>query len=125
MADIDLTFVEIANEESEKKASKPTVHDEKEIAPRFTEGVKAFYFELGKNTPTDEKMALLEGMETDFIFDELKRRFKDLNRIIEGITSIVTNTEPIDVSPERIEALRADFKEAERIKKEFKEIMDA
>ena len=123
MADIDLTFVEIANEESEKK--KPTVHDEKEIAPRFTEGVKAFYFELGKNTPTEEKMALLEGMETDFIFDELKRRFMDLNRIIEGVASIVTNSEVIDVSPERIESLRADFKEAERVKKEFKEIINA
>lgn len=125
MADIDLTFVEIANEESEKKASKPTVHDEKEIAPRFTEGVKAFYFELGKSTPPEEKMALLEGMETDFIFDELMRRFKDLNRIIQGVVSVLSNTEPVDVSPERIEALRADFKEGERIKNKFKEIIDA
>lgn len=124
MADIDLTFVEIANEESEKK-SKPTVHDEKEIAPRFTEGVKAFYFDLGKNTPAEEKMALLEGMETDFIFDELKRRFMDLNRIIQGVVSVLSNTGPVDVSPERIDSLRADFKEAERMKKEFKEIINA
>ena len=121
MADIDLTFIELINENETE--STPAI-DAKKIEPQFTEGVKEFYVNLGKTTPKAEKMALLEGVETDFLFDELRRRFTDLNLIIEGITSIVLNSEPVDVSPQRIEALRRDFKQAEKLRDKFKEIIN-
>lgn len=121
MADIDLTFIELI---SENEPESIPVVDEKKIEPQFTEGVKEFYVNLGKTTPKAEKMALLEGIETDFLFDELRRRFSDLNRIIEGVTSIVLNAEPVDVSPQRIESLRKDFKQAEKIRDKFKEIVN-
>ena len=121
MADIDLTFIELI---SENEPESIPVIDEKKIEPQFTEGVKEFYVNLGKTTPKAEKMALLEGIETDFLFDELRRRFSDLNRIIEGVTSIVFNAEPVDVIPQRIESLRRDFKQAEKIRDKFKEIVN-
>ena len=128
MAEIDLTFINLCNgqEVSEVKVSNPRateakVKDKKLIAPQFTKGAEELYENLGKKTTPEERAALLGGMETDDLFDELRRRFENLNVIIEGITSIVLCQKPVNVSPERIESLRADFQQAESIREQFKE----
>ena len=126
MSNIDLTYMYIANgEEMTAPFEESKVHDKKEIEPQFTDGVKEFYTNMGKNLPEREIMALLSETPIDYIFDELKRRFDGLNKVIEGVTAIVLNTEPVDVSPERIEGLRADFKQAELLKKNLEEIIKA
>ena len=124
MAEIDLTFIELLNEEEETKEPEVVI-DKKKIEPRFTEGVKEFYINLGKNMPNDEKEAMLEEIEIDYLFNELRRRFEGLSRVIEGVTAVVLDTDPVDVNPERIEALRADFKRAEKLKDRLKEIINA
>lgn len=124
MADIDLTYMFIAND-GKKEAHTPKVHDVKEIEPQFTDGVKEFYVNMGKNLPEREITALLSETPIDYIFDELSRRFKALNKMWEDMRAIVLNTEPTYVTPEHVEELREDFKRAEALKERFKEIVNA
>ena len=132
MAEIDLTYVELVNmneEEHTHKAEKPErateakVKDKRLIAPQYTEGVREYYENLGKNLPQQELLSMLANIKIDYLFDELRRRFGELNGIIEGVTAIVLNTDPVDVSPERIEELRHDFKRAEKLKNDLKNII--
>jgi|GEM_PF-4659405 len=131
MAEIDLTFIELANANYEqrmdkaKRATEAKVKDKKVIQPQFTEGVQEYYENLGKNLPKQELSTMLSTIKVDYLFDELRRRFEGLNSVIEGVTAVVLNTEPVDVSPARIEALRADFKRAEELKEELKKIINA
>lgn len=127
MADIDLTFVELVNEEGthEVEVSEKKVIDKKGIEPQFTEGVKKFYVDMGKNMPEDELRAFLSETNIDYIFDELSRRFKALNKTWEDMRAIFYNTEPTYVTPEHVEELREDFKRAEALKERFKEIVNA
>ena len=131
MAEIDLTFIELANANYEqrmdkaKRATEAKVKDKKVIQPQFTEGVREYYENLGKNLPKQELSTMLSTIKVDYLFDELRRRFEGLNSVIEGVTAVVLNTEPVDVSPARIEALRADFKRAEELKEELKKIINA
>ena len=96
------------------------VEGKKIYNPSVAQLLAAGYLPIYETTP-EERAALLGGMETDDLFDELRRRFENLNAIIEGITSIVLCQKPVNVSPERIESLRADFQQAESIREQFKE----
>ena len=132
MAEIDLTYVELVNMNEEehthkmdeaKRATEAKVKDKRIIAPQYTEGVREYYENLGKNLPKQELSSMLANIKIDYLFDELRRRFGELNGIIEGVTAIVLNTDPVDVSPERIEELRHDFKRAEKLKNDLKNII--
>ena len=122
MSDIDLTFLEISNRE---EVREPEIFNTSEIEPQFTDGVKEYYVNLGANLPENEVRAILQGMNIDYIFDELSSRFGALNKMWADIRAVVLNAKPTYVTPEHIEEIRADFRQAEALKARFKEIVNA
>lgn len=129
MADIDLTLMSFCKGEEVGDAkeivariTEAKVKDKRLIAPKFTEGPRSYYENLGRNLPKEEIMTVLSTVDIDCLFDELSRRFTNLNVMWEDIRSIVMDEAPTYATPDHLEEVRKDFKQAISLKERFREI---
>lgn len=86
------------------------------LAPKFTKGVEEYYVNLGKNINGDktrdlEIKAILKGTPTDYIFNELVRRYESLSLVFSGIAEITGVDRHYKDIPENIYPLWNRFKD--------------
>lgn len=100
---------------TQKQTEPQKLHDI--LAPKFTKGVEEYYVNLGKpnndETKSLEIKAILKGTPTDYLFDELQRRYESLSLVFSGIAEITGVDRHYKDIPENLLPLWNRFKSLE------------
>ena len=78
--------------------------EKKEIKPLFSRGQQADVIQFGKALNREEKEAILKGISTPYLFNELIRRLKSITRRFEAISGLVGGKK--EINPEIMNGLR-------------------